>query len=168
MSSTLNPDDDSIVDLSSLSITDDQIDTSVLPGGTMAGYGAIPSIGNITISNGGSYYSSSTMPTITLGGTGAAGYTWASSNPSVYATNGVSGVNVSSALKVSGDADIDGDLRVGGRSILESLERIEKRLAILVPDPARLDKYEALKQAWEHYKTLEALCVEQDHDPDKG
>ena len=32
----------------------------------MAGYGAIPSIGNITISNGGSYYSSSTMPTITL------------------------------------------------------------------------------------------------------
>ena len=66
------------------------------------------------------------------------------------------------------EADIEGDLRVGGRSVLESLERIEKRLAILVPNPKLLDKYEALQQAWEHYKTLEALCVEQDHDPDKG
>ena len=94
-------------------------------------------------------------------------WTSASNGPVWTTTQAQAGLNQAS-LKVSGNAEIEGDLKIAGRSILESLDRIEKHLGILVPDPARLEKYEALKQAWEHYKTLEALCVEQDNDPDQG
>ena len=44
------------------------------------------------------------------------------------------------------------------------LEAIEARLNILVPDPAKLEKYEALQKAYEHYKTMERLCVEEEED----
>jgi hypothetical protein len=40
------------------------------------------------------------------------------------------------------------------------LSTIEKRLAILVPNPVHLEKYESLKKAYEHYKMLEILLVE--------
>lgn len=43
------------------------------------------------------------------------------------------------------------------------LETIEKRLNILVPDPNLLEKYEALKEAYSNYKTLEALLCEPDN-----
>jgi hypothetical protein len=61
-------------------------------------------------------------------------------------------------VKISGDADIDGDLKIKGVSLTDTLKTIEKRLSILVPDPKKLAKYEALRKAYEHYKTLEALC----------
>jgi len=43
------------------------------------------------------------------------------------------------------------------------LEAIENRLNILVPDPEKLEKFEALQKAYEHYKHLEKLCeIEED------
>lgn len=66
------------------------------------------------------------------------------------------------ALQVSGDASISGTLKVGKVNVTELLEQIQDRLAILVPNPALLEKYEALQEAYEHYKTLEALCVDAD------
>ena len=62
-------------------------------------------------------------------------------------------------LKVAGDANFDGDIKWKGRSLGDMLETIESRLAILVPDPEKLEHFEALKKAYEHYKTLEALCT---------
>jgi hypothetical protein len=47
---------------------------------------------------------------------------------------------------------------INGRNISEFMETISKRLSILVPDPAKLEHFAALKKAYEHYKTLEALC----------
>jgi hypothetical protein len=38
------------------------------------------------------------------------------------------------------------------------MEAMSKRLAILVPDPDKLEHFEALKKAYDHYKLLEALC----------
>ena len=64
----------------------------------------------------------------------------------------------SSGLKVSGDAEFEGDIKIKGKSITELLKGIEDRLAILVPDPEKLEHFEALKKAYDHYKTLEALC----------
>lgn len=64
----------------------------------------------------------------------------------------------SSGLFVSADAVIEGDLKVKGVSILEVLEKIQDRLSILVPDPAKLEQFEALKKAYDHYKLLESLC----------
>jgi len=62
------------------------------------------------------------------------------------------------SLKVTGDADFDGDVKVQGHSIVKLLKSIEDRLAILQePTPEKLEKYAALKKAYEHYKTLERL-----------
>lgn len=41
--------------------------------------------------------------------------------------------------------------------INQRLSTIEERLLILQPDPAKLEKWEALKEAYNHYKSLEAL-----------
>jgi hypothetical protein len=61
-------------------------------------------------------------------------------------------------LHVTGDCDFEGDVKVKGRSLEKLLTTIEDRLAILQdPDPAKLEKYAALKKAYEHYKTLERL-----------
>lgn len=109
----------------------------------------------------------STVYTIGAGGTGGSGsyYTLGAQGQANWTTAASPVVTVgatsSSALKVSGDANITGNLTVNGVDIGIMLAKIQERLAILVPDPARLDKYEALKQAYEHYKILEALCVEE-------
>ena len=39
----------------------------------------------------------------------------------------------------------------------DRLTTIEDRLSILVPDPEKLKKWEALQEAYNHYKSLEAL-----------
>ena len=61
-------------------------------------------------------------------------------------------------LHVKGDTVIEGDLKVDGVSFKETIEAINKRLAILQPNPEKLEHFEALRKAYEHYKTLEALC----------
>jgi hypothetical protein len=69
--------------------------------------------------------------------------------------------STSNCLSVTGDADFAGSLTVQGVDIKQALEQIQNRLLILVPDPALLEKYEALKQAYDNYKLLEALCVDE-------
>lgn len=66
--------------------------------------------------------------------------------------------NSSSSLNVKGTAEFEGDVKIKGHSILHLLQKIENRLAILQePDPDKLEKFAALKKAYEHYKTLERL-----------
>ena len=57
------------------------------------------------------------------------------------------------------DIKDSGDIKIGHRSMKEFMDKMEQRLAILQPDPELLEKFEALRQAYEHYKTLEALCM---------
>jgi hypothetical protein len=66
--------------------------------------------------------------------------------------------NSNHGLEVNGDANFKGDIKWKGRSLDQTLKAIEDRLAILVPDPEKLEHFEALKKAYEHYKVLEALC----------
>ena len=65
------------------------------------------------------------------------------------------------------DLDANADITIGGRSMKKMLEGIEQRLSILVPDPKKLERYEALQRAYEHYKTLEALCNEEPQQENK-
>jgi hypothetical protein len=105
-----------------------------------------PSYGNITING---------------SGTGAQGsmlYSTGSSSNWGTITSNLAG----SGLHVSTNAVIEGDLTVQGISIVKTLEKINERLAILVPDPKKLEKYKALKKAYDNYKTLEALIQEND------
>ena len=60
-----------------------------------------------------------------------------------------------------------GDLKIGNKSLKEFMEKMEQRLAILQPDPAKLEKFEALKKAYEHYKTLESLCFDEPEEDKK-
>lgn len=85
------------------------------------------------------------------GGTGASTYNYTTMAP-----------NYSAGIVCEGDANFNGDVKVKGKSIVDSLEAIEKRLSILTPDPKKLAKYEALQKAYAHYKTIEAMC----HDDD--
>jgi hypothetical protein len=62
------------------------------------------------------------------------------------------------SIKVSGDAEFEGRVKINGQDLAQFMETISKRLAILVPDPKKLEHFEALKKAYDHYKLMEALC----------
>ena len=62
----------------------------------------------------------------------------------------------------------DADIKIGNRSLKTFMDTMEKRMAILQPDPKKLEKFEALQKAYEHYKHLERLCELDDEDEKKG
>jgi len=84
---------------------------------------------------------------------GVAGYASLNPNGNITTSNAITG-----AYKISGDCDIAGDLKINGVSLKDQLDKINERLAILVPDPVLLGKYAALRELYDQYKTLEALC----------
>jgi hypothetical protein len=98
--------------------------------------------------------------------TGTGGYTLATGNSNGTWASVVNTGTTTPSIQVKGDAEFEGNVTINGANLAETLQRIQERLAILVPNPKLLDKYEALQQAYEHYKLLEALCVEQ-YNPDK-
>jgi hypothetical protein len=105
--------------------------------------------GNVTIST--------TSPSsYSIGASGSSGYMY-----TTVGSNGTSYSNAKSGLSVKGDAEFEGDVKIKGRSLEKLLQTIEDRLAILQePDPKKLEKYVALKKAYDHYKTLERLIGE--------
>ena len=100
------------------------------------------------------------------GGTGLYGSLPGSSGSSyVYTTNSTSPWqnltmtnNHQPSMQVQGDAVFEGKVKINGQDLGEFMETISKRLSILVPDPAKLEHFEALKKAHNHYKMLEKLC----------
>ena len=102
--------------------------------------------------------------TTTAGANGTSGSSYylpgaASLNWSNYNNITVSGAtHPTPSLCVTGDAEFAGDLKVKGRSLEKMLTTIEDRLAIIQePDPEKLEKFAALKKAYDHYKLLEKL-----------
>lgn len=75
-------------------------------------------------------------------------YSWANTSSSPVVNIGNDGIDIKEGA----------DIRVDGKSLKEFMSKMEQRLSILVPDPTKLEKFEALKKAYEHYKTMEALC----------
>ena len=65
-------------------------------------------------------------------------------------------------LKVKGDAEIDGDIKIKGKSLSEAIENIEKRLAILHPNEKLEEKWEELKALGERYRELEKDILEKE------
>ena len=62
----------------------------------------------------------------------------------------------------------EADIKIGDRSLKTFMDTMEKRMAILQPDPKKLEKFEALQKAYEHYKHLERLCEIDDEDEQEG
>ena len=103
---------------------------------------------------------------VSTGGSGSGGTYGSGSAGTIYTSNGTGGANWAtintnssqSSLNVKGDAEFEGRVKVNGQDLGEFMETISKRLAILVPDPDKLEHFEALKKAYDHYKMLEKLC----------
>lgn len=98
----------------------------------------------------------------TAGATGSTGnFIWTTNNtgPSFNSNYySIGSVGTNSQLHVKGDAEFEGDIKIKGRSVAKTLDKIADRLAILEdPDPKKLEKYAALKKAYENYKMLERL-----------
>jgi hypothetical protein len=133
------------------------------------GYGAVPPDHN-TMSSGygtdtitldsSTMYSSNTitLPSSSYTISGAAGSTLYSTGTG-YAWN----TTTSPSVNINSDG-IDmaagTDITVGGKSLKQFMDKMEERLAILVPNPKKLEQFEALKKAYEHYKLMESLCQE--------
>lgn len=115
---------------------------------------------------GGTVYSASTscIPTYTISGsngTSASSINW--NNNWVTSSVSPSTVNITgSGLTLEETADI----KIGKRSLKEFMTKMEERLAILVPDPVKMEKFEALKKAYDHYKLMEKLCQEEPEKDD--
>lgn len=95
--------------------------------------------------------------TVNLGGTGGTAV-W--NNYGTYTTTSSSpwalGANQPARTQINHD-----DIIVDGRSLKDFMDSVAKRLTILQPDPKKLEKYQALREAYEHYQTLEALLTEE-------
>ena len=142
------------------------------------GYGAVPpDYGNISYSGGvdtitldsSTMYSGNTitLPTTTITN---GGYTISATGSSgQFYTTGINGNNWNNITTTSPSVNITSngidmaagtDITVGGKSLKEFMNKMEERLAILVPNPKKLEQFEALKKAYEHYKLMESLCQE--------
>jgi hypothetical protein len=55
-----------------------------------------------------------------------------------------------------------GDIKIGGKSLTEAIEKIEERLGILHPNPKLEDKWEQLKELRRQYNELEKELLEKE------
>jgi hypothetical protein len=134
------------------------------------GYGAADSsyiisgssgVDTITIDTSSMYTGSITLPTTTITN---GGYTIGSAGSTLYSTGtGHYNWNNPPTVNITGtgiDMAAGTDISIDGKSLKTFMNKMEERLAILIPDPAKLEKFEALKKAYEHYKLMESLCQE--------
>lgn len=125
-------------------------------------------------------YSHSVSPATTISVTGTAGATLSTTsvggllwnNPTYTATaipyttaNVTTGAwttynNQPQVLKVSGDAEFEGDIKIKGVSMSDRLDAIEERLGILRPNNDLEGKWEKLKKLGEEYRKLEKEILE--------
>ena len=93
-------------------------------------------------------------------------------SPGYILTTGTSGTNwadvvISSnpaynSLEVKGDANFDGDVKIKGKSLSETLDRLEERLAILCPNESLEEKWEQLKDLRRQYREMEKDILEKE------
>lgn len=87
---------------------------------------------------------------------------WTGTSLTTSSTYTVAHNNVPTTLKVSGDADISGDIKLNGKSLSETLDSIEERLAILHPNVELEEKWDQLKGLRKLYVELEAEIIEKE------
>jgi len=142
----------------------------------------ISSTGNDTITLGsgasGTTYDFNYNDTISLTGAAGSPYTFPATNITIsnttggygqVLTTGTSGLTWSDlgvrgqpGLKVNGDAEFDGDVKIKGKSITEMFEKIEERLAILHPNEKLEEKWEELRELRNRYIELEKEIIEKE------
>lgn len=147
----------------------DTISLGNITGSISGPTGAIgSSYNNITYGSGTGLYS---VPSINTG-SGAGGISGSAGGIGGYGqilTTGTSGItwsdfgNVSpGALQVKGDAEFDGDIKIKGKSLNQTLEKIEEKLAILHPNEELESKWDELRELRNRYIELEKEIIEKE------
>lgn len=98
---------------------------------------------------------SNTLDNITISSTSTGHITYDPVYTYTYAT-------APSILDVNGNANFEGDIKIKGKSLTETLDNIEKRLAILHPNIELEEKWERLKALGDMYRELEKEIIEKE------
>jgi hypothetical protein len=111
-----------------------------------------------SISAQGIYTTGTTLSPYTIN-TGTAGQTLSAAGQTLM-WNGINTswdttITSNNPLHVKGDAEIEGDLKIKGKSLADAIDNIEKRLAILHPNKDLEERWEQLKALGERYRELE-------------
>ncbi len=87
-----------------------------------------------------------------------------STNNVAWATTSIDGATnlKPNSLEVMGDANFQGDLKLQGKSLKDSLDRIEARLAILRPNEELEEKWDQLRGLRQMYMELEQEIIEKE------
>ena len=101
----------------------------------------------------------SSAPTITIGSSGA------NISNNMWTTNTTTGWNGTSAadLNQSGMLSLKGknaDIDINGKSLMKTLEALEDRLNMMVPNPELEKEWDDLRRLGNRYRKLEAKCKE--------
>ena len=100
---------------------------------------------------------------ISVGGTGSAGqYMYSNGTTTWTDTISISQDMSPNTLKVKGNAEFDGDIKLQGKSLNDTLSKIEERLAILHPNEKLEKKWVKLKELRKQYMELEADILEKE------
>ena len=120
-----------------------------------------------------------TQPSVVLNSTMSSGtstipYTFTTSNTGIGTTynpfNGYNGnLTIGSTGSTSVHIDADGltmkqgaDIKIGGKSLCEAIEKIEERLGILKPNPELESRWDKLKELREQYMEMERDILEKE------
>lgn len=107
----------------------------------------------------------STGPSMSIGatgsilsaGSGGSNTMWTTSTASGWNGTSVADLNQSGMLSLKGkNADID----INGKSLIKTLEALEDRLNMLVPNPELEKEWDDLKKLGDRYRKLEKKCKE--------
>ena len=109
-------------------------------------------------------YPSTVITTGTSIGIGASNPLYTNTTtPYITKNNNVTiGDSSDSVLTIKGNAEFDGDIKLKGKSLDETLTRIEQRLAILYVNTKLEKKWEKLKELGDQYRKLEADILEKE------
>ena len=98
------------------------------------------------------------MPTITINSISGANVGYSNT----MWTTGLSGTSAAD-LNQSGKLSLQGtnaDIDINGKSLMKTLEALEERLNMLVPNPELEKEWDDLKKLGDRYRKLEAKCKE--------
>lgn len=70
--------------------------------------------------------------------------------------------NIQKSLKVSGPASFEDDILLRGKSLSDTIEKIEERLAILHPNKELESRWEELRELRKRYQELEKEIIEKE------
>jgi hypothetical protein len=108
------------------------------------------------------YTTTNTNPlTINSGSSGQFLYS-NSTSPAWNDTISIATIQPSGVLVVKGDAEFEGDIKLKGKSLSDTLSKLEERLSILHPNEKLEEKWEKLRELRKEYMELEADIIEKE------